>query len=82
MEHARLLIDIYGGYMQMFEIAEKCGYTDYIYFSKQFKKHMGKSPGKYKIKVYFSLYYACNYGIMVLGTMIKNHSTQYVFFLI
>ncbi|MBQ3573155.1 MAG: AraC family transcriptional regulator, partial [Clostridia bacterium] len=26
---------------------EKCGYTDYVYFSRRFKKIVGKSPQKY-----------------------------------
>ena len=29
------------------EIAEKCGYTDYIYFSRKFKQITGKSPRAY-----------------------------------
>ena len=28
-------------------ISEKCGYTDYIYFSRRFKHIMGVSPSEY-----------------------------------
>ena len=41
------LIQIYRHSVSLTEIAEKSGYTDYIYFSKQFKSITGKSPREY-----------------------------------
>jgi two-component system response regulator YesN len=34
----------------VYEIAEQCGFHDYIYFSQAFKKTYGLSPGKYRKK--------------------------------
>jgi YesN/AraC family two-component response regulator len=34
------------------EVAELSGYADSLYFSRLFKKHMGKSPEKYREKLY------------------------------
>lgn len=48
IRHARYLIDVYGSKLPLSEIAEKCGYTDYIYFSRKFKQITGISPQKYK----------------------------------
>lgn len=36
------------GYYSLKEIASMCGYTDYKYFSTEFKKQMGVPPSKYK----------------------------------
>ena len=47
MEHARFLINVYGKNLSLSEIAEKCGFEDYIYFSKQFKKKYNISPREY-----------------------------------
>ena len=47
INHARYLIDIYRDSLSLAEIAEKCGYSDYIYFSRTFKKLMGVSPKNY-----------------------------------
>lgn len=47
IRHACYLIDVYGHTMSLSEIAEACGYTDYIYFSKKFKEYMGVSPRTY-----------------------------------
>ena len=47
INHACYLIDIYKDSMSLSEISEKCGYTDYVYFSRQFKKVMGISPQNY-----------------------------------
>ncbi len=48
IQHARYLIDVYSAKMTLSEIAERCGYDDYIYFSRRFKQAMGISPQKYK----------------------------------
>ncbi len=34
--------------MKIFEISQKCGYSDQHYFSYCFKKHFGMSPNKYR----------------------------------
>ena len=47
IEHACFMIDLYGGVLPMSEIAEKCGYTDYVYFSRSFKEIKGLSPREY-----------------------------------
>ncbi|MBR5543016.1 MAG: helix-turn-helix transcriptional regulator [Oscillospiraceae bacterium] len=48
INHACYLIDIYKDTLALTEIAEKCGYTDYIYFSRRFKQFTGVSPKEYK----------------------------------
>ena len=47
IRHACFLIDIYGNVMPLSEIADKCGYTDYVYFSKKFKAITGVPPRQY-----------------------------------
>lgn len=47
INHACYLIDTYKTTLSLTEIAEKCGYTDYVYFSRRFKHIMGLSPRKY-----------------------------------
>ena len=48
IKHACFLIDIYKNKISLSEISERCGYLDYIYFSKKFKAIMGMSPREYK----------------------------------
>ena len=48
INHACYLIDIYGGTVCLSEIARMCGYDDYVYFSKRFKKLIGMSPESYR----------------------------------
>ncbi|MBQ9760845.1 MAG: AraC family transcriptional regulator, partial [Clostridia bacterium] len=48
IKHACYLIDIYQDNLSLSEIAEKCGYLDYIYFSKRFKLVTGISPREYR----------------------------------
>lgn len=48
MSRACFLIEIYSHTMSMQQIAEQCGYTDYVYFSKKFKAIIGLSPQEYK----------------------------------
>ena len=45
--HACYLIDIYKNTRSLNEIAEKCGYVDYVYFSRRFKQIKGISPREY-----------------------------------
>ena len=48
IKHACFLIDIYKNKISLSEISERCGYLDYIYFSKRFKSVMGMSPREYR----------------------------------
>ena len=48
IRHACFLIDIYKTELPLAEIAERCGYTDYPYFSKKFRSVMKMSPRKYR----------------------------------
>ncbi len=48
IKEACFLIDIYGQTLSLQQIAEQCGYTDYVYFSKKFKSFVGFSPLMYK----------------------------------
>lgn len=47
IKHACYLIDIYKNTLSLSEIAERCGYFDYVYFSKRFKEYVGLSPREY-----------------------------------
>lgn len=47
IRHACYLIDAYGSTVALTEIAEKCGYADYVYFSKNFKAVTGVAPRTY-----------------------------------
>ena len=47
IKHTCYLIDIYKGSVSFTDIAGKCGYVDYVYFSRIFKQIMGISPCKY-----------------------------------
>ncbi len=51
ISHACLLIDFYKNSISLSEIAEKCGYADYVYFSRRFKEITGVSPRKYTCPV-------------------------------
>ncbi len=44
INHALYLIEIYKDSVSLADISEKCGYLDYVYFSKKFKEHTGISP--------------------------------------
>ena len=48
IRHACFLIDVYGEELSLARIAEKCGYTDYPYFSKKFRSVMNLSPRDYR----------------------------------
>lgn len=47
ISHACGLIDMYGEALLLSEIAERCGYTDYVYFSRRFKSVIKLSPREY-----------------------------------
>ena len=49
INHACYLIDIYKNLFSLADVAERCGYTDYVYFSRRFKQIMGVSPQKYMV---------------------------------
>lgn len=51
IKHACFLIDIYRDKLSLNDISEKCGYLDYIYFSRKFKSIMNVSPKEYKNKI-------------------------------
>ena len=48
IKNACFLIDIYKNKISLSEISERCGYLDYVYFSKKFKTIMGVSPKTYR----------------------------------
>ena len=48
IKRACYLMDIYKDSLSLCQIAEKCGYLDYIYFSKKFKEYTGISPRRYR----------------------------------
>lgn len=47
INHACFLMDVYKDSLPLNEISEKCGYTDYVYFSRKFKQVMGMCPKNY-----------------------------------
>lgn len=47
ISHACYLMETYGKTVSLMEIAEKCGYTDYVYFSRKFKAIIGVAPRTY-----------------------------------
>lgn len=49
INHACYLIDIYKKTLSLSEIALKCGYIDYVYFSRRFKQIMQMSPREYML---------------------------------
>lgn len=50
IEHAQFLIETYGNSIPLSQIAENCGYIDYVYFSRRFKQLTGKSPRNFADK--------------------------------
>lgn len=48
IKEATTLIKLYHNTMSLMEIANSCGFDDYIYFSRKFKSVMGVSPQSYK----------------------------------
>ncbi len=50
IEHAKYLIHVYRDAVPLHEIAERCGFESYTYFSQKFKALTGQSPRAYKNK--------------------------------
>ncbi|MBO5059899.1 MAG: helix-turn-helix transcriptional regulator [Clostridia bacterium] len=48
IDRACFLINIYANACSLSQIAEQCGYLDYVYFSKKFKQVMKMSPKSYR----------------------------------
>lgn len=48
INRACYLLGIYNDNCSIMQIAEQCGFVDYIYFSKRFKQITGVSPREYK----------------------------------
>ena len=51
IDNAKSLINVYHNAMPLLDIALNCGFDDYIYFSRKFKKLTGLSPYEYRKKV-------------------------------
>ena len=51
IKHSCHLIEIYKDTLSMGQIAEQCGFLDYVYFSKCFKKITGISPAAYRKQI-------------------------------
>jgi AraC-like DNA-binding protein len=49
MEHAKMLLEEHPE-MSISEIATACGYENYNYFSRLFKRHFDVTPTNFKIK--------------------------------
>lgn len=49
IKHACYLIETYHSTVSLSEIAARCGYTDYVLFSKRFKTATGLSPREYRV---------------------------------
>lgn len=47
INHACYLISAYKNVVSLSDVAEQCGYTDYVYFSRRFKQVTGMSPQQY-----------------------------------
>lgn len=47
IDHAVYMIGLYGKVLTLSEIALRCGFSDYVYFSKKFKQYTGLAPRKY-----------------------------------
>ena len=48
LNYAAKILEIYGNSLSVEEIAIMSGYTDTVYFSKQFKRKFGVAPANYK----------------------------------
>ena len=44
IRQARELMEIYGDGLSLARVAEQCGFTDYVYFSRKFRQITGVSP--------------------------------------
>ena len=50
LDHARMLLTIYGRELSVSELAERCGFLDPVYFSKRFKQAFGCAPSQFHEK--------------------------------
>lgn len=50
IDHAKHLIHVYKSVLPLMEVAERCGFSDYTYFSQKFKAAVGCSPREYAKK--------------------------------
>ena len=50
INNAKTLIKLYQNSMLLAEVAEHCGFDDYIYFTRKFREILGVSPSEYKLK--------------------------------
>ena len=48
VQHAKTLINIYQNAMLLSDVSFNCGFDDYIYFSRKFKRVVGVCPNAYK----------------------------------
>ena len=51
IDHACHLIDLFKNTQTLADVAEKCGYSDYVYFSRRFKQVTGISPKEWRDSV-------------------------------
>ena len=52
IDHAKNLLEIYHKNLTVAEIAEACGFSDVVYFSKKFKQYVGVSPNAYRKNIF------------------------------
>ena len=48
IDRACYLMSIYSDSLSLYDIAERCGFTDYVYFTKKFKELTGMTPKEYR----------------------------------
>ena len=48
LKHAKTMLSFYKKDHKISDIAVKCGFLDFAYFSKAFKKYAGISPSEYQ----------------------------------
>lgn len=48
IDRACYLMSVYAQTMSLSEVAERCGFSDYVYFTKKFKQVIGMTPREYQ----------------------------------